>query len=244
LLAPEIVGHPEIKSHILSFLSRLTRLPDLKSVYLLGSQKINDGEITCIQMLQVLGLVEAINEYLYISHQQYMELVSYIGEIPFRSEEDLWFSLRETNLRARAAEIFVLKYEQDRLKSEGRNDLSNLVKRVSENNVNAGYDIRSFNSDGSTRYIEVKSAKSLKIQFYLSAAERRFAENNINEFWIYFIPRTQDLPNLQHGPIMLTDFSHLLEEGFLSTEPTTYRVRIQGNIYDISDPRIINCSKT
>ncbi len=89
LLAPEIVGHPEIKSHILSFLSRLTRLPDLKSVYLLGSQKINDGEITCIQMLQVLGLVEAINEYLYISHQQYMELVSYIGEIPFRSEEDL-----------------------------------------------------------------------------------------------------------------------------------------------------------
>ena len=39
LLAPEIVGHPEVKSQVLSFLSRLTRLSDSKFVYLLGDRK-------------------------------------------------------------------------------------------------------------------------------------------------------------------------------------------------------------
>ena len=132
LLVPEFVGHPTVKFQVLSFLSRLTRLSDKRSVYLLGSQKIDQDELICVQMLQVLGILTTVNEYLYISHQHLMELSSCLGENPFQSEEDLWQVLHEAHLRARAAEEYILEYEQIRLKSEGRGDLSNLVKRVSE----------------------------------------------------------------------------------------------------------------
>ena len=158
--------------------------------------------------------------------------------MPLRSEEDMWQSLKQTNLRARAAEKYVVEYEQSRLQVAGRNDLSKLVKRVSEYNVSAGYDVRSFDSDGSTRYIEVKSATNLRIQFFWSTAEMQFAKKHCSEYWIYFIPRSQDLPNLEHGLLIFKDPLKLLDEGIMLTEPTTFKVRIAADIDNVGDLRI------
>ncbi len=164
--------------------------------------------------------------HLCISNNEFIKLTPFLEGMHLRLEEDLWLSLKETNLRARVAEEYVVKYEQSRLHLARRNDLSKLVKRISEYNVGAGYDVRSFDSDGSTRYIEVKSATNLQVQFFWSTFEMQFAREHCSEYWIYFVPRAQDLPNLEHGLVTLKDPLKLLDEGIMLMEPTAFKVRM------------------
>lgn len=238
LLAPELLGHPSLTCHFASIISRMIRLSDLTSIYRLGSQKLSKEEVIAIQLLQVMGLCTANSEYLCASNDQFIKLNSFLEGMPLRSEEDLWQSLKERNLRARMAEEYVVKYERSRLHLAGRNDLSKLVKRVSEYNVSAGFDVRSFDSDGSTRYIEVKSATNLYIQFFWTTSEMQFAREHCNEYWVYFVPRAQDLPNFEHGLVMLKDPLKLLDEGIMLMEPTSLRVCI--DIEVVNDPRIVD----
>ncbi len=215
-------------------------MSDLTSIYSLGSQKLSKEEVIAIQLLQVMKLCTANSEYLCTSNDQFIKLNSFLEGMPLQSEEDLWQSLRETNLRARMAEEYVVKYERSRLDLAGRNDLSKLVKRVSAHNVSAGFDVRSFDTDGSTRYIEVKSATNLYIQFFWTTSEMQFAREHCNEYWVYFVPRAQDLPNLEHGLVMLKDPLKLLDEGIMLMEPTAFKVRMVRDIEEVYDPRIAN----
>jgi len=237
LLAPELFSHPLLSYQFASIISRMIRLSDLTFVYRLGSQKLSQEEVIAIQLLQVIGFCTVNSEYLYISNDQFIKLTSFLEGMPLRSEEDLWLSLKETNLRARVAEEYVVKYEQSRLHLAGRNDLSKLVKRISEYNVSAGYDVRSFDSDGSTRYIEVKSATNLQVQFFWSTFEIQFAREHCSEYWIYFVPRTQDLPDIEHGLVMLKDPLKLLDEGIMLMEPTAFKVCMVTGIEVVNDPK-------
>lgn len=238
LLAPEILGHPSLTYHFTQIINRMACLSNSTFVYYLRSHKLSQEEIINIQLLQLMGLGIVDMEYLYISHDQFIKLNSLLEGIPRLSEEDLWQSLMETNLRAKVAEEYVVKYEQNRLHMAGRNDLSKLVKRISEYNVNAGFDVRSFDSDGSTRYIEVKSANNLQIQFFWTMSEMQFAQEHRNEYWVYFVPRAQDLPNLEHGLVMLKDPLKLLDEGIILMEPTAFKVCMVTDIEVVNDPRI------
>jgi hypothetical protein len=240
LIAPEIISHPSIKTHIISILNRMSRLSNSNYVYHLGSQQFDQEEIVTLHLLQLLEFISADQNYLYLSNTKYLSLVSCLGELPFLSEEDFWNNIKETNLRARVAEEYVVKYEKSRLKQAGITDLYNLVKRVSESNINAGYDVISFNTDGSIRYIEVKSVKTYQIQFYLSAAEIQFAEEHLGEYWLYFVPRAQDLPNIEHGLIIFSNPMSLIKEGLLKMEPTNFHIRMDINIERANDPRITN----
>ena len=115
-----------------------------------------------------------------------------------------------------------------------------LVRRVSEYNINAGYDVISFNTDGSVRYIEVKSAKTFKIQFYWSAAEIQFAKAHPGEYWLYFVPRSQDLPNIGNGLIIFNNPLSLVKEGVLKMEPINFHIHMDKDIERVDDPRIMN----
>jgi len=238
LLAPELLGHPSLTSHFASIISRMIRLSDLTSIYPLGSQKLSKEEVIAIQLLQVMGLCTVNSEYLCASNDQFIKLNSFLEGMPLRSEEDLWQSLKETNLRARMAEEYVVKYEQSRLHLAGRNDLSKLVKRVSEYNMSAGFDVQSFNSDGSIRYIEVKSATNLYIRFFWTTSEIQFAREHCNDYWVYFVPRAQDLPNIEHGLVMLKDLLELISEGVMLMEPTTFKICMVTDIETVNDPRV------
>lgn len=69
-------------------------------------------------------------------------------------------------------EEIVVKYEKNRLANYPT--LARNVKQVSLTDDSLGYDIRSYNEDGTERQIEVKSTsfmKSKKLEFYLSANE-------------------------------------------------------------------------
>jgi len=63
------------------------------------------------------------------------------------------------NLFGRQGELVVLEEEKRRLLRSNRPDLAKKVKRLSQYDDYAGYDIESFDVNGSKRYIEVKSTK-------------------------------------------------------------------------------------
>ncbi|MBE7681484.1 DUF3883 domain-containing protein [Paenibacillus sp. P13VS] len=84
-------------------------------------------------------------------------------------------------------EKFVIEYEKARLKFIGREDLASHISWVSmELGDGEGYDIKSYNADGSERYIEVKTTNYGKCtQFYFTINELLFSENNRENYFLY-----------------------------------------------------------
>ncbi|GIP30280.1 hypothetical protein J23TS9_54100 [Paenibacillus sp. J23TS9] len=86
------------------------------------------------------------------------------------------------------AEEFVLKYEKSRL---ANHRFSNKILRISEIDVNAGYDIISFNSQNSSlldRLIEVKSYAKEQ-GFYWSKNEVEVAKTKKSMYYLYLVDR-------------------------------------------------------
>jgi len=84
-------------------------------------------------------------------------------------------------------ELLVIEFEQNRLNELGRDDLSREVVHTSVvQGDGAGYDILSFNEDGTPRYIEVKTTRgSLNTDFYMSPNEINFSEKHPDNFFLY-----------------------------------------------------------
>jgi hypothetical protein len=83
-----------------------------------------------------------------------------------------------------AGKELVYLHEQQRLRSAERADLARKVEWTSEvRGDGAGYDILSFEQDGSERLIEVKTTNGpAKTPFFLSENERAFSEERTDVF--------------------------------------------------------------
>jgi hypothetical protein len=121
----------------------------------------------------------------------------------------------------RAGETFVMELERKRLISAGRPDLAEKVSWTSDiAGDGLGYDIDSFDPDGSRIFVEVKTTRgAIHTPFFLSENERSFAAEQGNAFRLYRLfghgsdPKVYCLP----GPL----------EGSVTLEPTAYRARLQ-----------------
>lgn len=98
-------------------------------------------------------------------------------------------------------EKLVLEMEKDRLETGGRSDLADKVFKV--NYDYEGYDVNSFEIDGSPRQIEVKTtlAKKGAAQFYLSINEYNKSQE-LENYYLYIVfdilseqPKIWPLPN-------------------------------------------------
>lgn len=69
------------------------------------------------------------------------------------------------------AEEFIVLTEKDRLSRLGKNELAQNVHRVSSDDVTAGYDILSFETDGRIRRIEVKASAGPRLEFFICATK-------------------------------------------------------------------------
>ena len=142
----------------------------------------------------------------------YKKLIDILGASAAVSEEELLRILELQRLRAVAAEEHVKGLEIERLANGGRRDLAGLVERVAARDVAAGYDIRSFELDGSDRYIEVKSSTGSNLRFILSRNERLFLETHDAAAWIYFVPRVHELSSSNWPVIAIPTPSTWIEE--------------------------------
>lgn len=104
-----------------------------------------------------------------------------------------------------AGEFFALNFERWRLAQQGAIQLADKVRHVSvEDGDGLGYDIRSFETDGRERYIEVKTTSfGERTPFYVSANEARFARDHQDSFRLYRLFDFRSSPRLFElaGPI-------------------------------------------
>lgn len=100
------------------------------------------------------------------------------------SLEQLKKQLENNELAGEKAELFVLEYEKNRLGQP----LCEKVRRISEIDVTAGYDIVSFDSSQSRepdRFVEVKAVSSAG--FYWSRNEYEIAKLKGNTYYLYLV---------------------------------------------------------
>lgn len=105
------------------------------------------------------------------------------------SIEQLRKSHEQKDEAGKQGELFVLQYEQNRLKEHPH---FNKIERIAETFTNAGYDIQSFNDLDSfihDRFIEVKSYRD-EIAFYWSKNEVEKAKQLKTKYFLYLVDRS------------------------------------------------------
>lgn len=95
-----------------------------------------------------------------------------------------------------SGEAYVYRSEQRRLQKLGRNDLAARIEWVSQKAVGRGYDIKSFNGDGTTRFIEVKATIGTSPTFFMSGNEWKVATRLQRSYWVYRIINALDKPSI------------------------------------------------
>jgi hypothetical protein len=98
----------------------------------------------------------------------------------------------ETLVRSKHAEELIYYYEKVRLESEGFPEMSRRVQLVSDYNSAAGFDVQSYDGIGSRpeipdRFIEVKSSRQKKVQFFMTTNEQRRARELRQKYRITFV---------------------------------------------------------
>ena len=86
-----------------------------------------------------------------------------------------------------AGEAFTLNFERARLIHIGKDSFADKVEQVSvTEGPSAGFDIRSFEEDGSDRFIEAKTTKYGKhTPFFVTPNELRFSERHARRYYLY-----------------------------------------------------------
>lgn len=95
---------------------------------------------------------------------------------------------QKKRIRGRRAEELVIDFECQRLQEAGKQDLAAKVEDYS-NRYSKGFDVLSWNEDGTERNIEVKSSSSNS--FIITRNELRKSKENPN-YWIYIVNEKKD----------------------------------------------------
>lgn len=109
-------------------------------------------------------------------------------------------------------ELLVLEYEKDFLIKNGKSHLADKVEHVSKTQGDgAGYDIRSYNLDGSSRFIEVKTTRAGKsTPFYLTVRELQFSKHYKDYYSLYRVSDFEEMNNTGNVFMLHGDLEELL----------------------------------
>jgi hypothetical protein len=135
-------------------------------------------------------------------------------------------SVEEAGRRGLHGELVVLEYERERLLRLSRADLAEKVEHTAAKRPGAGYDVASFNEDGSERLIEVKatvSPVSGETVFMLTRNEYEVAASVHSRGGCYFLYRVF-LVKSKAPQVLCIKYSDLLKNARF--EPLVYEVSL------------------
>jgi len=97
-----------------------------------------------------------------------------------------------------AGEQFILNYERARLIHAGKERLANRIEQVSRTiGPAAGYDIRSYDTNGQDRFIEAKTTKYGKsTPFFVTPNELNFSKLNERHYYLYRLFKFREEPRM------------------------------------------------
>ena len=211
-LLDELMQRTDFATPLGRLLHKMTRRRDGSLDIVPRSVSLRRDETQCLHALQSMCAVVYSAGALVMAPEAYEAVINVLGTSAVVSEEELMRVLELQRRRAVEAENYVMELEVDRLTRGSRPDLAGLVERIAARDVAAGYDIRSFELDGSDRLIEVKSSTGTGLKFFLSRNERRFLEEHDSTAWIYFVPRVQELPSLSRPVVAMPNPSRWINE--------------------------------
>ena len=224
-LLVELVNRPDFADPLSSLIRKMRRRQDGMLELVPGSVHLSSAETQCLHALQSLHAMHYQGGVLVMEAMSKSTIMEHIGQAAAVTEDELLVILEHQRLRAVAAEEYVIQLEVNRLTRAGRSDLASLVERVAKRDVAAGYDVRSFEENGSDKYIEVKSSTSSTVRFFLSRNELQFLKAHDSESWIYFVPRVHELPNLTLPILAIRSPSQWIE-AIGNVEATEYLVEL------------------
>lgn len=217
LLLSALLDHPQGLRGIGDLL-RNFRSEEERLCSVIGDWVTDDVMATWLRVMQQVGAIRSRNDKFEID-ADYEEILSpLILNCAAVSEAELWRRLETQRIRARTAEEYVVGFERRRLIAKNCEDLAELVMRISEENVSAGYDVLSYEEDGIERFIEVKSSVGRAVRFEWTLGERECAIRHARRYWIYFLPRADTLPDPVAHLVMLQNPVALINKGILSEE--------------------------
>lgn len=121
-------------------------------------------------------------------------------------------------------EQWVLSYERDRLIDAGKEKLASKIRHIaSEKGDGAGFDIESFNEDGSIKFIEVKTTKGKFAQpFYITRSELEKSRQEKQSYSLYRVYDYDESTDTAKLEIIEGDLSQLCNY------PALFRVTLKG----------------
>jgi len=124
-----------------------------------------------------------------------------------------------------AGEEHVFKYEFNKLKKAGKEELaSKIIKQYEDYSSFPGYDIQSYDVSGNEIYIEVKSTKGSKKDFFeISDNEVRSARKHRGQYFIYHVVNALTKPKIDK---IIKDPIGYVEENQIILDPWIYQMRI------------------
>ena len=140
--------------------------------------------------LEFINLIEKKNKYV-ISDEYFVKYRKLI-EPKQRSLSQFLKIIKERDDLAKIAEKEVIKYEKNRLSRYPH--LTKRIVQVSETDVGAGYDIKSFTiknaekHDLCERYIEVKAISQREFRFFWTKNEIEKAKLHSKNYYLYLVP--------------------------------------------------------
>ena len=117
---------------------------------------------------------------------------------PLRGSIDYLLQEARNQSLGDAGESLVMDYERLRLERAGKDHLARNIEQVSKTvGDQAGYDIRSYESNGQDRFIEVKTTRyGQHTPFYISAGELRFSHAHVDSYHLYRLFGFRKMPRL------------------------------------------------
>jgi len=160
----------------------------------------------------------------FIETSDYTEFINKFEDHKKLSLKD--FKIIESNreLIGAKAETVVLKYEQERLSSNRL--LANRITYTALEDINAGYDISSFESpeDNQPRLIEIKAVSPIDFRFNWSTNEVDAAKRLGKHYYLYLVPIINNLPDISAAMFIENPASAVLNQNIWHVEKSGYIV--------------------
>jgi hypothetical protein len=120
-------------------------------------------------------------------------------------------------------EEHVMDAERRRLRRAGLSNLAESIRWISRESVGEGYDIESFEEDGSKRFIEVKASIGKQQTFEMSNNEWQTACRLGASYYIYRVSNVRSNPTISR----YRDLQELEKKGMIQKTASGWRVTLR-----------------
>lgn len=247
LLIGALLDDPEVERNVAKILRQFQSVRG-QLVARKNSIEPTGAQLLFCRLLQQAGALSISGDY-YVLRSPFGDLLSRVVIRKSKlTQQELLRQLERQRLRGEMAEQKVLEIEKGRLLALNRSDLAAKVERVSLNDVSVGYDIRSFETNGGARLIEVKSSVGSQVRFEWSANERERARTEGDAYFVYFVPFSFALPALYAPIVIIKNPLSCMRYGILKETPSAYIVVQKAGLLrsrgrDVDSPCIVVSSK-